>query len=73
MGELNNFIGKKCFKMRRTWMFGLDTEKFLSRFCMQAIKPVSTPVDISVKIIKAPYNAEHVDQQLHRSAIGSLL
>ena len=40
---------------------------------MQDAKPVSTPVDTSVHIIKATDNDDCVDQQLYQSAIGSLL
>ena len=48
-------------------------EKLLNKFGMQDSKPVSTPVDTSVKITKAVDNDECVDQQLYQSAIESLL
>ena len=48
-------------------------EKLLNKFGMQDAKPVSTPVDTSVNIIKATDNDDCVDQQLYQSAIGSLL
>ena len=40
---------------------------------MQDYKVVSTPVDISTKLVKATSEDECVDQQLYQSAIASLL
>ena len=40
---------------------------------MQDCKAVGTPVDVSIKLVKAADNDESVDQQLYQSAILSLL
>ena len=40
---------------------------------MQDCKAVSTPIDISTRLVKATSEDECVDQHLYQSAIGSLL
>ena len=40
---------------------------------MQDCKPVSTPVDIGMKLVKASDSEDCTDQQCYQSAIGSLL
>ena len=49
------------------------TRNLLERFEMQDCKPVTTPVDASVKLQKATDEDELVDQQLFQSAIGRLM
>ena len=40
---------------------------------MNEAKPVSTPVDVSVKLIKTDEEDETVDQGMYQAAVGSLL
>ena len=49
------------------------TENLLEKFGMSESKPVSTPVDPSVTLVKATEDDHCFDQQLYQSAIGSLL
>ena len=77
MGKLHYFLRMKVLKSENNGNVWIGQpaymEKLLNKFGMQDAKPVSTPVDTSVKIIKAIDNDEYVDQQLYQSAIGSLL
>ena len=77
MGKLHYFLGMKVLQNEKNGTVWIGQpaymEKLLNKFGMQDAKPVSTPVDTSVKIIKGTDNDECVDQQLYQSAIGSLL
>ena len=49
------------------------TQDILEKFGMSNAKPVSTPVDTSMKLVKATDDSDEVDQGLYQSAVGSLL
>ena len=77
MGKLHYFLGMKVLQNEKNGNVWIGqpayTKKLLNKFGMQDAKPVSTPVDTSVKTIKATDNDKCVDQQLYQSTIGSLL
>ena len=49
------------------------TEGILSKFNMHLARKVSTPVNVSEKLMNASEESEMVDKQLYQSAVGSLL
>ena len=49
------------------------TETLLKKFGMEDCKPVSTPVDISLKLTQATDEDNCIDQQRYQSAIGRLM
>jgi hypothetical protein len=77
MGELRYFLGVTIDQKTNSesiWMGQPGyTQRILKKFNMDEAKPVSTPVDTSVKLTKAEEENETVDQGLYQSAVGSLL
>ena len=49
------------------------TETLLKRFGMQDSKPISTPVDVSSKLLPATDHNEPFNQSEYQSAVGSLM
>ena len=77
MGELHYFLGMKiqqCEESGDTWLGQpAYVERLLEKFGIDESKPVSTPVDTSMKFIQATDDEQCTDQQVYQSAIGSLL
>ena len=83
MGELHYFLGVKITQNQKSgevWIGQpaytrslLRTRSILQRFDMEKAKTASTPVDTSIKLVKATEDSSSVDQQLYQSAVGSLL
>ena len=77
MGKLHYFLGMKILqdeKSENIWICQPSyTDNLLKKFGMQDCKAVSTPVDVSTKLVKAISSDECVNQQLYQSGIGSLL
>ena len=77
IGELHYFLGLKVVQDKESGGVHIGqpayAEKVLQQFGMEKAKTVTTPVDASVKLIKATEDDECVDQQLYQSAVGSLL
>ena len=77
LGKLHHFLSiavKQDEERGRAWIDQPSyTRNLLERFEMQDCKPVTTPVDASVKLQKATDEDELVDQQLFQSAIGRLM
>ena len=48
-------------------------ESILQKFGMENAKPVNTPVDTGMKLVKSTDESEGVDQTVYQSAVGSLL
>ena len=76
MGELHYFLGMKI-QLDKTGDIWIGqpayAESLLQKFGMSEAKPVSTPVDTSIKFIQATEDEKCIDQQVYQSAIGSLL
>ena len=49
------------------------TESVLQKFGMENAKAIDTPADPRTNLVKATEKSESVDQQLHQSAVDSLL
>ena len=49
------------------------TQDILQKFRLSNTKPVSTPVDTSMKLVKATYDCYEVDQGLYQLVVRSLL
>ena len=49
------------------------TESVLQKYGMNEAKPIKTPVNVNLKLLKASEECEFVDQSLYQSAVGSLL
>lgn len=77
LGRLHHFLGMKIIQdetMKSIWVGQQAyTEKLLQCLGMENARPVSTPVDISNKLVKASEDDECVDWQMYQSAVGSLL
>ena len=75
MGELNYILGVTVDQNVEGIWIGQPayTKKVLEKFQMDEAKPVSTPVDTSVKLTKTDEDSEAVDQGSYQSAVGSLL
>lgn len=77
IGKLHYFLGMTVVqddKQRPVWIGQpAYTEKLLRKFGMQDCKPVSTPVDVSSKLVLATDEDECVNRQQYQSAIGSLM
>ena len=66
--ELDRDMEAGTLKIKQT----LYIKKVLEKFGMADSHPVSTPLDLNVKLVKMPDN-EHHDIPEYRSAIGSLM
>ncbi|PIK49151.1 putative Gag-pol polyprotein [Apostichopus japonicus] len=76
MGELSYFleVNIKQNTNGEIWIGQpVYTEKVLQKYGMENSKPVSTPVEVSSKLVKATEESELVDQGLYQSIVGSLL
>ena len=77
MGALHYFLGVRIIQDQtngKNWIGQQAyTEGLLQRFGMENAKPVSTPVDVGTKLVKAIEETDLVDQRLYQSAVGSLL
>jgi len=77
LGKLHYFLGMKIVQDEKTGKVWIGqpayTESVLQKFGMENSKPVRTPVDTGMKLVKATDDEECVDQKLYQSAVGSLL
>ena len=76
MGELKHFLGVKIIQHPNgnIWMGQTSyTKNVLEKFGMETTKAVSTPADVSTKLVKASEDSEKVEQALYQCAVGSLL
>ena len=76
LGELRSFLGvtKTGQGAKTTWIGQPGyTAKILEKYGMRDAKPVSTPVDTGVKLMKASEETPVISQELYQSAVGSLL
>lgn len=77
MGELSFFLGvsvKQTPTNNKIWIGQPSyTQNILQKFEMQNAKPTKTPVDVSLKLIKATEECDTIDSDLYQSAVGSLL
>ena len=74
LGELKSFLGVQVKVMSDSIWIGQSgyTSRVLEKFGMADAKPVSTPVDVSLKL-HSENNSSPVDKSLYQSAVGSLL
>ena len=76
-GELHYFLGVQVIQdhERGTVWIGQPTftESVLQKYGMNEAKPIKTPVNVNLKLLKASEECELVDQSLYQSAVGSLL
>jgi hypothetical protein len=75
LGELDYFLGIHVRNDVDSIILSQSSyiERMLERFSMDQCKPVPTPVDPNVKLVKADEESELVDVTLYQSAVGSLL
>jgi Reverse transcriptase (RNA-dependent DNA polymerase) len=75
--DLTYFLGLQVIRDRSRRTLHLNQtqyiQKILQRFNMDDCKPVGTPMDISVKLIKAKDNEELFEILKYQSAVGSLM
>ena len=76
-GELYHFLGVKVIQNPQNGEVWIGQEGYaqrvLQKFGMENSKPIRTPVDASLKLVKTTEDCENVDQVQFQSAIGSLL
>ena len=69
MGKLHYFVGMKVIQNEETGEVWIGqpayTESILQKFGMEKAKPVSAPVDTSVKLVKATEDEECVNQSFY--------
>lgn len=77
MGELHYFLGVNIVQDSNTGEVCIGQPAYaanlVQKFGMEHAKAVNTPVDVSMKLIKASVEDECVDQKRYQSAVGSLL
>ena len=77
LGQVNSFLGVKIIQNleKGTIWAGQPsyTESILKHFNMRDAKAAKTPVNSSLKLIKALDDSECIDQELYQSAVGKLL
>ena len=77
MGKLSYFLGMSVVQNReekKTWMGQpAYTEKLLTRMGMSDCRPVKTPMEPGIHLVKAAEDDEVLDQQSYQSLIGSLM
>ena len=77
MGELKYFLGVTVDQETNPVAIWIGqpayTKRVLEKFKMNEAKPVSTPDDTGVKLIKADEDCDADNQGLYQSAVGSLL
>ena len=77
LGNLYRFLGVTVIQdqgNKKIWI-GQPAyiESILQKFGMENAKPVNTPVDTGIKLVKSTDESEGVDETLYQSAVGSLL
>ena len=74
LGQIKSFLGVQVDHDDQNLWEGQPgyTISFLERFGMRSAKPVSIPVDTSIKL-KAGSESPQCDKGLYHSAVGSLL
>ena len=75
MGSLCYILGISVVRnLNDVWIHQFAfIEKLLKKFQMESSTPVSTPLDINVKLVKNDHVSKFVDQKLYQSIVGSLL
>ena len=77
MGQMYHFLGVKVIQNLENNMIWIGqpsyTKELLIRFKMEESKPVDTPFDVSMKLLKAKEGDELFDKMKYQSAVGSLL
>ena len=75
MGELHYFLGIKVVqKTGEVWISQpAYAESVPQKFGMENAKPVNTPVDASMTLVKTTEDLDSVDQGLYQSPVGSFL
>ena len=77
MEELHHFMGGKVIQNPQTGEVWISQEAYaqsvLQKFGMENAKPIHTPVDASLKLMKMTEDCENVDQVQFQLAVGSLL
>ena len=74
LGQVNSFCGVKIIQNLEKWVGQPSyTESILKHFNMRDAKAAKTPVNSSLKLIKALDDSECMDQELYQSAVGKLL
>lgn len=75
LGPLHYFLGVNIVQDSDKVWIGQKTysENVLKKFGMDNSKPISTPVDTSLKLLQASDDSQCVDQKLYQQAVGSLL
>ena len=77
MGELHYFLGVNIVQDSNTGEVCIGQPAYaanlVQKFGMEHAKAVNTPVDVSMKLVKASEEDECVDQKCYQSAVGSLL
>ena len=77
MGELHHFLGVKVMQNLLTGEVWIGqpayAERVLEKFGMENAKPIATPVDVSLKLVKTTEECQSIDQVFFQSAVGSLL
>ena len=77
MGDLHYFLGVKVVQDLKAGTIWLGqpaySENIIQQFNMQNAKTCRTPVNASLKLIKANEESTYVDQELYQSAVGKLL
>ena len=77
LGKLHRFLGMKIIQdetSRDVWISQPEyTDNVIKKYGMQDAKCMSTPVDPSMKLVKAEDGEDTFDQSVYQSAVGSLL
>lgn len=77
LGELNHYLGVKIVQNRGDGTIWIGqsayTEEVLKKFGMESCKPVTTPVEVGVKLTQGTDDSEYVDAAHYQSVVGSLL
>ena len=77
MGELHYFLGVNAVQDSNTGEVCIGQPAYaanlVQKFGMEHAKAVNTPVDVSMKLVKASAEDECIDQKCYQSAVGSLL
>ena len=77
MGELHHFLGMKIVQDQKTGNVWIGqpayAQSVLQKFGMESAKPVNTPINPGMKLVKTTEDLDTIDQGLYQSAVGSLL
>ena len=74
LGAINFFLGVSVEKLDDGILLHQKSyiEEILAKYCMQGAKPVSTPRDMNVNLVKDD-GSKAVDRSLYQSMVGALL